>query len=39
MAADREALYREVADHVVEVGARSADDVADEVLRVLAADG
>jgi shikimate kinase len=39
MAVDREVLYREVADHVVDAGAQAAGDVADEVLELLAADG
>jgi shikimate kinase len=39
MAVDREALYREVADHVVDSGSQTAGDVADEVLKLLAAHG
>jgi shikimate kinase len=35
MAVDREPLYREVADAVVDVQGRSPDDVADEVLKVV----
>jgi shikimate kinase len=39
MAVDRDGLYREVADHVVDVGASSPDDVADAVIEVLSGDG